>query len=106
MRLDQVRGVLNQRVLHNQEGAQCDGTQLLRSVSCNDMISTNSLEAQIIADAIEDRWSERQAVVIVNKCLLSLDQPFISRNQLHLVAQRIKYAVLAAQKSQTRLIRP
>ena len=83
----------------NQECAQYDGTRLLRSITFNDMISTNSPESQIIADAIEDGWSEREAVVIVKKHLLSLDQPFIARSQFRSVTKRMKPAVSAVQKA-------
>ena len=99
MGLDQVHNVFNQFVLCNQEGARCDGIRLLRSATCNDMISTNSPEAQTIADSIEDGWSERQAVAIVKKNLFSLDPPFIAHNQLCSVAQRMKPVASAAQKA-------
>ena len=65
----------------------------------NTMIPTDSPVAHIIADAVEDGWSERQVVVIANQYLLEQSQDFITRNQLRSLVHRMKPVVSAVEKA-------
>ena len=63
------------------------------------MLSIDSPVAQIVADAIEDGWSEHQAVIIANKYLLANDLPFITRNQLRSLMLCMNPVVSAVEKA-------
>ena len=63
------------------------------------MISIDSHIAQIVANAIEDGWSECQAVIIANKYLLANDLPFITPNQLRSLVLHINPLVSPVEKA-------
>ena len=55
--------------------------------------------AQIIADAVEHGWSERQDVAIASKCLLKKEGKCVTRNQLLSIFTRMKPVVSATGKA-------
>ena len=99
MRLEQMCNMFDSCVLSAENDAAHDGDRKKRLEAKDAMISTNSAVAQIIADAVEDGWSERQAVAIVNKYLLENADEFITRNQLRSLAQRMKPVSSAVEKA-------
>ena len=86
-------------ILCKENNTMYNGDRKKRLESKDTMIPTNSPVAQIIADAVEDGWSEHQAVVITNKYLLENAQDFITYNQLRSLIQCMKPIVSAVKKA-------
>ena len=60
------------------------------------MIDYNGILAQLIADAIEDGYSERQETVIGNQHLLEIgDVSFVTRNQVRGLIKKLDPVVTA-----------
>jgi len=62
-------------------------------------IDKDSVLAQVIADAIEDGYSERQATVIGNNYQLSINSPFITRNQVKGLVKTLQPEVSAVERT-------
>ena len=86
-------------VLCNDRNTLYTGNRKKRLELKNTMIRTDSPIAHIIADAVEDGWSECQAVVIANQYLLEQSQDFITHNQLRSLVHRMKPVVSAVEKA-------
>ena len=99
VRLQQMYNIFQDCMLCNDGNTLYTGDRKKYLELKNTMIPTDSPIAHIITNAVEDGWSERQAVVIANQYLLEQSQDFITHNQLRSLVYRMKPVVSAIEKA-------